>query len=71
MKLDSHSMEFSDINLFCLQMSRVNDYIIECTNEGLNSKDFLLHQPKSLGISLVHCYSFLPFACQVKIRGIT
>ncbi len=40
MKLDSRSMEFNEINLFCLLMSRVNDYIIEFTNEGLNSKEF-------------------------------
>jgi hypothetical protein len=38
MKLDSHCVEFSEINIFCLLMSRVNDYIIEFTNEGLHSK---------------------------------
>jgi hypothetical protein len=37
-KLDSHCVECSEINIFCLLMSRVNDYIMEFTNKGLNSK---------------------------------
>jgi hypothetical protein len=71
MKLDSHCMEFSEINIFCLLMSRVNDYIIEFMNEGLNSKGLPPTSAQEFRKFIGTLLLSSAFWMSVKMHGIT